>query len=63
MSVAHAMIFEGFNVNGGGVVLLQTSRNLHGAVDSVVVPHESSEESQNDYRRRWRMDRGGLRSG
>jgi hypothetical protein len=57
------MIFERFNVNGGWVVLLQTSRNLHGAVDSVVVPHKSAEESQDDYRRGRRMDWCGFRGG
>ena len=48
VGVAHAAVFECFDVNGGGVVFSQASRDLHGAVDSVVVTHESAKKSEND---------------
>jgi hypothetical protein len=60
VSITHAMIFECFDVNGGWIVFLQTSRDLHGTMDGVIAAHESAEEPQDDY---GRTDRRGLCSG
>jgi hypothetical protein len=52
VGITHSLVLEGCNVEPCRVRLFEVPRDLHGAMDSVVMPDESAQETDDDCRGR-----------